>query len=172
MLNETKEIGYISKVHGYKGDVLLNLIEGYELDVEEGDFLFLIHHDKPVPYLIERIAQHRLGLILHFEDVSNEDLAKRIVGTTVHAETDQVFLEEDFIDYSVLEGFEIEDQNKGRIGKIVNVIDNGPNIILELDFNGKEIMLPYTEELIVKMDEENKVIHYNAPAGLIDMYLE
>jgi len=64
------------------------------------------------------------------------------------------------------------DQIKGPIGQIQEVIDNGPNVVLQVNCNGKEIMLPYNEELILGIDEVSKALNYNAPEGLIDMYLE
>jgi len=172
MLTETKEIGYISKVHGFKGDVLLNIYEGFELDLAEGDFLFLIHNEKPVPYHVVRIGDHKSGCIIRFETNATEESAKPLVGSTVHIDIDKVGLEEDFIDYAVLIGFEVIDQIKGPIGQIQEVIDNGPNVVLQVNCNGKEIMLPYNEELILGIDEVSKALNYNAPEGLIDMYLE
>jgi 16S rRNA processing protein RimM len=64
------------------------------------------------------------------------------------------------------------DKTKGHIGAITDVIDNGPNIVIQVDCNGKEIMLPYNEDLVLGIDQETKVLNYNAPEGLIDMYLE
>ena len=36
--------------------------------------------------------------------------------------------------------------------------------------NEQEVLLPFTEDLIVKIDHKAKTIFYEAPEGLIDIY--
>ena len=172
MLPEIREIGYISKTHGFKGDLLLNVYDGFELDIDTGDFIFIIDNEKPVPYFITKMGEHKAGYIIRFETNCTEEKAKQLVGSVVHIEIDKVALEEDFVDYSILIGFDVMDKTKGHIGAITDVIDNGPNVVIQVDSDGKEIMLPYNEDLVIDINEETKVLNYDAPEGLIDMYLE
>jgi len=44
--------------------------------------------------------------------------------------------------------------------------------LLQLDHNGKEILLPISDELILEVDRENKILYISAPEGLIELYLE
>ena len=66
----------------------------------------------------------------------------------------------------------IEDIVKGPIGKVTGVADLKLNPLLIIDFNGKEILLPLFDGLIVNVDRESKQLKVNAPEGLIDLYLD
>jgi 16S rRNA processing protein RimM len=37
--------------------------------------------------------------------------------------------------------------------------------------NGKQVLIPIHDEIIKKVDRENKIIFIKAPEGLIDLYL-
>ena len=39
-------------------------------------------------------------------------------------------------------------------------------------YKEKEIILPITDDFIEEINETTKIIKYNAPEGLIDLYLE
>ena len=73
--------------------------------------------------------------------------------------------------YEVI-GYSIEDIVKGPIGKVTGVADLKLNPLLIIDFNGKEILLPLFDGLIVNVDRESKQLKVNAPEGLIDLYLD
>ncbi len=38
--------------------------------------------------------------------------------------------------------------------------------------DNSEILVPMTDEIILKVDRENKLIEIDAPEGLIDIYLK
>ena len=44
--------------------------------------------------------------------------------------------------------------------------------LLVVDCNGKEVLVPITDDSILKLDRTNKIIEVQTPAGLIDMYIE
>ena len=164
------EIGYLSKIIGYKGANLLQVKDG--MFVGNPEFLFLQFDLKPVPFKIVQLEDRPNGVMVHFEDVDDEAKAKDIVGRTVWAEEADMEFDEEFVDYGLLEGYSVEEVDKGFVGKVVSVIENGPNVVLELEWEGKELMLPFQEDLVLDIDHDNRVISYEAPEGLIEMYVE
>jgi 16S rRNA processing protein RimM len=64
------------------------------------------------------------------------------------------------------------DKLHGSLGKIMGVSDNGEQVLVTLRFKDREVILPVVEDFIDKVDEEKKVLYFNAPEGLIDVYLE
>jgi 16S rRNA processing protein RimM len=42
---------------------------------------------------------------------------------------------------------------------------------MQIDFQGKEILIPAVDEFLKEVDRERKIIHIDAPDGLIDIYL-
>ena len=57
------------------------------------------------------------------------------------------------------------------LGEISAVNDHGPQAIFIILFEGKEILIPVTDEIIKKIDRKNKTIKVETPEGLIEIYL-
>ena len=68
-------------------------------------------------------------------------------------------------------GFSVLDQVYGEIGTVVNIIELPMQELLEIDFNGKQILIPLVDEIIKGIDKKRKVIMIEAPEGLIGIYL-
>jgi 16S rRNA processing protein RimM len=54
---------------------------------------------------------------------------------------------------------------------VADVIDMTANPLLQLDFNGTEILVPIFDGLIQKVLRKKKELYIKAPEGLIDLYL-
>lgn len=172
MFFDLTAIGYISKPYGFKGDVKIAL--DVELIQEElPSFLFVYIDGKPVPFLIENMEQKGNAFIVSFEDIDSQNLAEKLKNTTIYCESkvfEHFFEQEESI--KDLIGFAVYDQEKGAIGEVVDVIENNIQPTLVLAFLTKEILIPYTEEIVNEVSFEQKSIYINAPNGLIAMYLE
>jgi 16S rRNA processing protein RimM len=75
-----------------------------------------------------------------------------------------------FYDHEVI-GFSVFDAQKGAIGIVEDVIDMTANPLLQVNFNGTEILIPIFEGLIEKVVRKKKELYIKAPEGLIDLYL-
>ena len=64
------------------------------------------------------------------------------------------------------------DQEKGNIGKIVGVYENAPQPLLSIEFEGKEILLPIIDEVILQVNRQEKQMRVKSPEGLIELYLQ
>ena len=63
------------------------------------------------------------------------------------------------------------DQLKGEVGQITGLEGNTANPLLIVSTGEKEILLPFSEELVIKIIKTKKQLFYKAPEGLIDLYL-
>ena len=68
-------------------------------------------------------------------------------------------------------GYEVEDEEKGRIGVIEGVYENTRTPLLSIMFNGKEILIPVIDEVIIDVNRDERLMKVKAPMGLIDLYL-
>jgi 16S rRNA processing protein RimM len=57
----------------------------------------------------------------------------------------------------------------GPLGNIVEVIQAGPNRLLVLDHNGKELMIPVNSPFIKRVNKSKKVITVSLPEGFLDI---
>jgi len=162
---ELKEIGYFSKTHGIKGHLILK--SEAEFYFEEVNAFFIDSAGSKAPYFVSEIKETNNGLIVLLEDVNSVEKAKLLLGKKVFI--DSQFLAEETEDWV---GYELIDTNYGSLGKVTGVSDNGHQLLVNLIYREKEVILPLIENFIESIDEDSKTIRYNAPEGLIDLYLE
>lgn len=165
----TQEIGYISKTHGLKGHVILRLNELVNID-EDIKSIFLDLNGSQVPYFVEECRPNNAGYIIKLETIDVVDTSKKLIGKKAFALSDFI-LEEDeslkeFIGYSII------DTKLGNIGNIADVDEKTDNAIIKVIHpSGIEIILPFNDDFIIEIDDDLKTIEFNAPEGLIEMYL-
>jgi 16S rRNA processing protein RimM len=166
----TQEIGYISKTHGLKGHVILRINEDLDIDQEIIKSIFLELNGSQVPYFIEECRPNNTGYILKLETIDSIDASKKMIGKKVFSLTDFIIENEDSLNEFI--GYQIIDHKLGNIGIINDIDDKTNNVIVRITHqSGKEIILPFNDDLIDEIDEEAKIIKFSAPEGLIDMYL-
>ena len=164
---ELFEIGYFSKTHGVKGQLILR--SEIEFLLEEVKVLFVEVAGAKAPYFLSGFKENNIGIIVSLEDIDAVEKARTLLGKKVFLDATLVVETKTTIDYL---GFELIDEQKGSLGKVVSVSDNGQQILLSIDFAGKEVILPLVEDFIERILEDEKKIFYNAPEGLIDLYLD
>ena len=173
MIPELEEIGYISKPKGFKGALRLELsVEPLDLN-DFPPFVWIYFEGKPVPFKVDECNLHVRPFVLKLEDINSEETAKPFANNGVFVE--QKLLENFFEnpeELSNIISYKVIDENDGEIGVIEEIITNTKQPILSILFKGKEIMLPYTEETILSIDNKSETVHVKCPTGLIAMYLE
>src|SRR5690606_16370261 len=73
--------------------------------------------------------------------------------------------------YHEVVGFSVEDKEHGDIGIIESINDTTPQALFEIKKDDKQLLIPVRDEIIVKIDRENKTIFVDTPEGLVDLYL-
>ena len=168
---ETTQIGYIQKPHGVKGELALALTEGIYANNFDPEFILLAIDNGLVPFYVEsyRVKSNK-NMLVKLETVETEYKAKDLAGS-------QVFLENSLLDEAedlpseALVGFNVNDRNKGFIGKITEVQEISNNPLFVIDFEGKEILIPINPDFIIDISESDKTIEVSLPEGLVDLYL-
>ena len=156
-------IGYISKSHGFKGQVKLGFFEEeYKSLLTKEGFLFLEIDNKGVPFFIEEIEAG--GLVVKLEDIDDEDAARKICGLKMLSFKDGIEKEG-----NVLIGFHLYNQEEKKIGEIIDIQDLNGNIVLSVGIEGQEFLIPFHEELVLNIELEKRKIVLSIPEGLLDI---
>lgn len=167
---ETQEIGYISKTHGLKGHVILRLNEFVQIDEIAIKSVFLDINGSQVPYFIQECRPNNNGFILKLETIDTIDTSKKLIGKKAFALADFILEDED--NYNEFIGYAIIDSNLGNIGNIKEIDEKTENVIIKVIHpSGVEIILPFNDDFIIEIDDDLKTIEFNAPQGLVEMYL-
>lgn len=166
----TEEIGYISKTHGLKGHLILRLNELINIDEEAIKSVFLELSGSQVPYFIEECRPNNTGYILKLETIDSIDTSKKLIGKKAFALSD--FILENSESLNEFIGYTIIDSMLGNIGVITDIDEKTDNPIVKvIHSTGVEIILPFNDDFIIEIDDDQKTIEFESPEGLIEMYL-
>jgi len=167
------QLGYIAKLHGYKGEVSLFLdvsdpdkyagLEAFYLDIDE----------QLVPFMVLSAKQKGKGQIaLRLEGVDSEEAATRLLKKAVYLPDS--FLEslddKHFYDHEVI-GFTVIDLNFGEVGELKDVFDSTATTLLQVFHGEKEVLIPLLPGLVQKVNRTDKQLLIESPDGLLNLYL-
>ena len=168
------EIGHIAKLHGFNGEVSLFLDVSNVDDYRSLDLVYFDIDGNPTPFIIKRIKPMNKGfIVLLFEGVSSESEASFLLRKKVFL-PDAILPaldEHSFYDHEIL-GFNVVDTNFGAIGEVVGIIDHPSNPLLQVVFNGKEILIPLNINLNKRIDRNSRTLTVTTPEGLLSIYLD
>ena len=170
---ELDEIGFLQKSYGFDGLIKLKL----SVDLLSDSFpkhIWVNQYGKPVPFLIEEFnKQDDNTFIIKIEDINNEKEANTLKNEIVYCEAalfPTFFIPE--ASYEYLFGLEVIDTNKGSLGALVEVVENeNSHATLVVIHNKNEILIPFVDEFINEINEEDKLISVTLPDGLIELFI-
>lgn len=109
---------------------------------------------------------------IDFEEVKDESSADKLIGSELYLPLTMLpKLSGNKFYYHEVIGFTLMDEVHGDIGVIDSVNDNASQDLFEVKKGDKELFIPITDEIITKVDRENKSIHVRTPEGLVELYL-
>ena len=169
------EVGYIQKPHGLKGELVVAFDKEFSETFEEAELLLVEVDGGLVPFFIEDEGLHFKSdesAICRLEFVDSLNKAKEMVGCKVYVFEQEVIDSQEQGAASILIGMTAFDEKFGEIGLISRVDDFSGNVVITVDRNQSEILIPLSDNVIVSVDEDKREIHLSCPNGLIEMYLE
>jgi 16S rRNA processing protein RimM len=108
-----------------------------------------------------------------FEELNTIDQVEGLVGSEVYLPlTELQELEEDQYYFHELIGFEVYDETKGLIGPVQIVYDLETQDLLGVTHQGKEVLIPIQDGIILRVDKAAKKVFCQLPEGLLEIYLE
>ena len=163
------KIGYVAKSHGLKGEITIVL--GPECpDLEGVKSLFIEYKNQLIPYFIESLSLKGTKAFLKLEEVNTIELASTLKGSGLFlpkSERPRLSRGEFYSD-EVL-GFEVSDIEKGTLGPVNEVFENGPNRYLIVIRNSKEIMIPLNGPFIKGVNKSKRKISVELPDGFLEI---
>jgi len=171
-MNDYFYLGVITKTFGYKGQVMVYLDTDEPEKYKTLEAVFVKDEEEICPYIIEEfIYKGNNQAIVQFADMDGET-AKKIVKAELYLPLSFLppLTGNKFYFHEVI-GFDIIDKTKGNIGKCIDFMEISRQPIMQIDYNGKEILIPAVDEIFETVNRAHKTITISAPEGLIDIYL-
>lgn len=158
------------KPHGLKGQVTISLDPEAPEDFTSIKSLFVERNEKLLPYFIEAISLKGNKAFLKLEEVNTPEEAKEISKSSIYLpKSDRPkSTRGEFYDDEII-GFTVIDTESGDLGKITEVVQAGPNKLLSVDHQGKEVLIPLNSPFIDGINKSKKKITVSLPEGFLEI---
>ena len=163
------ETAKIVATHGIRGEVRCQYFCDSAEFLCEFDELYLDKKgEKPVE--ISRAYPHKNVVIMKIDGIDTVEDAQKLIGKTLYMDRDDVELPEDVYFIQDIIGLVVKDIDSGEVyGKISEVYQNGATDVYSIKKeNGTELMFPYIDEVVKKIDIEAGEMLIKPLEGLFD----
>lgn len=177
-IDECYYLGYTSKVHGKQGELIIKLDVDFPEEYKKLESVLIQLNQKDnslIPFFITNTQlQNNQSIKVKIDDIDTVDQAKLLVGKEVYLPLNTLpKLTGNKFYYHEVIGFKMIDTKLGDIGTLTIILDYPTQAIFGItNPQGKEILIPIIDEVIVTVDRDNKTITINPPDGLVELYLQ
>ena len=165
-------VAQIVKSYDVNGEVVIrffsSILEDYDIKKEP---VFINFDGLPVPFFITSLKKRGAnGALVKFETINDmshaeELLKKEILVDASTIDPEELDMDEDEAMAAFLIGFKVKDQSGREVGEISEYYNYPSNPCIEID--GK-YLVPFNEELIIKLDPKKRVMSMTIAAGLLE----
>jgi len=161
-------VGILRHPHGLKGEMLVSVMTDFPERIQPGVTLLMGTDHKPVT--VAGVRQHNKGSLILFEEFQQrEDLAGlQNQGLFVRVEDLPALPEGEYYQHQLL-GLQVVSDEGRELGRLVEFIETGANDVLVVrPSEGKDILLPDIDEVVLEIDLEGKQITVHLLDGLVE----
>ncbi|MDB6185363.1 ribosome maturation factor RimM [Gemella haemolysans] len=166
------KVGKIVNTHSLRGEVkVISSTDFEEQRFEKGTELLITRGNQVVKEVtVESYRTHKNNLLVKFVGIDSIEEAEKLKNLQIKIDSDNIGeLEENEFYFHEIIGCEVFDENGKSLGEISEILTPGANDVWVIKSqNGKEILIPYIEDVVKKIDVENKKIDIEVMEGLID----
>ena len=142
-------------------------------ELEKDEPVFVEIDGIPVPFFIREfrfISDD--SAIMQLDEIDSSGEASAFVNCRVFADRKRIQpgVEPQDTGYEELEGFRVIDEQHGDSGTLREIVEYTENIIMVVDFENREILIPFHDSIIRDIDYNKRIIKILAPEGLFDLY--
>lgn len=164
------KIGFILKPHGLKGQVTISLDPEAPEDFSAVENLFVEVKERLLPYFIESISLKGSKAFLKLEEIDTQEDALRISRSALYLPKSSrpKSGRGEFYDDEVI-GFAVHDSELGVLGEITEVVQAGPNKLLSVRHQQRDILIPLNSPFIDGVNKSKKRITVTLPEGFLEI---
>ncbi|MFN4147510.1 MAG: ribosome maturation factor RimM [Runella sp.] len=168
------QLGHITRTHGTKGEVVIYLDVDYPEDYADMESVFVEIKGQLIPYFLRSInIQKGNKAIVKFEEIDSIEAATPLINAALFLPEDTLdTLEEDQFYYHEIIGFNVEDIQKGTLGTVSTVYSMDIQDLIAMNYQNQEVLIPVNEDIVTRVDRQNRILHVNLPEGLLEIYTQ
>ena len=162
-------VARIGRAHGVLGEAT---IEVRTDQPEDRFYIGSVLATEPTtfgPLTITSVRDHNGTLLLGFKGVNDRNQVEELRDVLLLAEVDiEADSSEDDFHVQQLLQCQVSTQDGLEIGLVTDVINLPGQDVLAVDYNGREVLIPFVKAIVPIVDIKNRKITVVPPAGLLD----
>ncbi|MEE6131289.1 MULTISPECIES: ribosome maturation factor RimM [Priestia] len=172
-MNNWFKVGKIVNTHGIKGEVrIISTTDFAEERYEVGNKLYLFQEKQvePVEVVVATHRKHKNFDLVSFEGYPNVNDVEKFKNSMIKVSEDQLSeLEDGEFYFHEIIGCIVKTDEGQELGKIKEILTPGANDVWVIKGKGgKEILIPYIDEVVQEINIEKKEIMITVMEGLLD----
>ena len=164
------ELGTFGRAQGLRGEIRFWAHNPASPLLKKGE-LALVGRSKTqlAELVVDRVRRDRKGLFVGFKGCVDRTTAEGLTGCKwFQTRTNFTALGEDELYVADLIGLKVISSEGEDIGKITDVVEVGPNLLLVVKMGHREIMVPYVDDFIVEVSLDNEFVRIKVVEGLLE----
>ena len=158
-------IAQVLKSNGTDGELLISFFDIAPEDIDLQEPVFIVFDGLPVPFYFESFqARGTRRALVRLTGVRSLKDADELAGSAVYADYFEEEGEEDFT------GWQVRTPEGVAVGSVTGHEDIPGNLCLWVERpDGRQVLLPFHEELVVSIDESSRTLGLQLPDGILDL---
>ncbi len=161
------EIGYVIRTHGVKGHLRI-AFDDYCKELSVSEALYFLVKGAYLPHFIAEISYFDNGdALVLLEEIQVREEADLLTKKPVFGPG--AWIEEPEDEETTFVGFTIQDEQFGVLGPVIAEADMGSYLLLTVQYQNREVLIPLHEHLIRSIDPDQLMVITGLPEGLIEL---
>lgn len=165
------ELGHIVKPHGLNGELQVIFDVDAPQRYQELESVLLEVKGQLIPFFVESLRMTSTRILLALEDIATVEEAEEYRGVKLYLPLDVLPALESETEFYFheIEGYTVIDAKHGTLGPVTGVYDMGPQNLLALEHEGREVLVPIVEPVVQRIDRQAKTLSVQLPEGLLEL---
>jgi len=167
------QVARIGKPHGIRGEVTVQVLTDAPGDRFVPGTQFVVEPASAGPLTVESARWNKDILLLAFEEVQTRNEAEALRGAKLFIETEELDEDDDEGWYEhELVGLDVRvgDRVVGKVSGLHTMPVQ--DLLVVTDQDGKEILIPFVEQIVPEVNVADKYVLVTPPAGLFEVNTE
>ena len=163
---EYTHVGYISKQHGLRGNLLINILSNYKINIKNIQFLYIEMGLSKVPFEIEKIIfTKNQTYLIGLKNYNNREKTIQFINKNIFIFNKNIEFNNEkllrLINYKII-------KNGIEVGFVQNFLIKEQTILF-CNIDNKEVYIPYVDNFVKKIDHKKKKLYVDLPNDLLNL---
>ncbi len=162
-------VGFLKRPFANSGSLSMVMNDNLEELIYDLEHVFIFVDGSYLPYFIENVEE-KVDCIIKFEEVDNPETATTLSNKKIYITEDQfgdydpteISMNGDLVDYKVF-------NQKEFVGLVKNVEIFPSQIMINVDVNGFDKLIPLVPTFIIDINNKKEEILLDLPEGILDL---